>query len=141
MAKLVFSVALLLLGTVLASPPSFLNKPEANSFIHSRAKRYNSGNFEEASTRANYERECIEEICSMEEYLEVAENLVKNHVRPRARSDDFKIIYQDCWRAMDGSEYAKRSASVNFKKACFLAYHQMGNSGVKLEQKYYDLFV
>ncbi|XP_071316269.1 coagulation factor IXb [Trachinotus anak] len=50
----------------------FVSQQEAHTVLY-RQRRYNSGKFEELQ-KANLERECIEEICSMEEAREWFEN-------------------------------------------------------------------
>ncbi|KAM6907886.1 coagulation factor IX-like [Xenentodon cancila] len=53
--------------------PVFASPQTANTMLH-RQRRYNSGHLEEILYKANLERECKEETCSMEEAREVFEN-------------------------------------------------------------------
>ncbi|XP_018547662.1 coagulation factor IXb [Lates calcarifer] len=51
----------------------FVSQQAAHTVLH-RQRRYNSGHLEEMVQKDNLERECIEEICTMEEAREVFEN-------------------------------------------------------------------
>uniref|UniRef100_A0A3B4WSY3 Coagulation factor IX n=1 Tax=Seriola lalandi dorsalis TaxID=1841481 RepID=A0A3B4WSY3_SERLL len=51
----------------------FVSQRAAHAVLH-RQRRYNSGKLEEVLHKDNLERECIEEICSMEEAREVFED-------------------------------------------------------------------
>ncbi|XP_032383059.1 coagulation factor IXa [Etheostoma spectabile] len=55
-----------------ASGPVFLSGQTANSVLQ-RHKRYNTGVFEEL-LKGNLERECMEEVCNLEEAREIFEN-------------------------------------------------------------------
>lgn len=50
-----------------------MSQQAAHTVLH-RQRRYNSGHLEEMVQKDNLERECIEEICTMEEAREVFEN-------------------------------------------------------------------
>jgi len=67
--------SVLFLGGISASPAIFENSKEASQHL-ARVKRNNNGLFEEARG-ANLERECIEEICSFDEVMEVFEDQAK----------------------------------------------------------------
>lgn len=51
----------------------FVTQQAAHMVLH-RQRRHNSGHLEEVFQKANLERECKEEVCSMEEAREVFEN-------------------------------------------------------------------
>ncbi len=50
-----------------------MSQQAANAVLN-RQRRYNSGHLEEVLQKDNLERECKEEVCSMEEAREVFEN-------------------------------------------------------------------
>ncbi|XP_047463790.1 coagulation factor IXb [Mugil cephalus] len=77
---LVLIAALRLQTLVLAAPATeedagavFVPPQTAHAVLH-RLRRYNSGHLEEMLHKDNLERECREEVCSMEEAREVFEN-------------------------------------------------------------------
>lgn len=136
--KLLLALSLSCLSLAAANP--FLEESEAKSLLHSRSKRANKS-IEEATMPADFERECIEELCSAEEYMEAFENVSVKNARPKmSRNNDFKDIYQDCWNVMDRNTYTRTSKHMNFKKACFLAYHTSKHGSVKLTADLQDLF-
>lgn len=50
-----------------------MSQQAAHTVLH-RQRRYNSGKLEEVLQKDNLERECMEEVCSMEEAREVFEH-------------------------------------------------------------------
>jgi len=61
----------------------FLRSKRANQFMEERVKK------------SSLERECIEEICSGEEYLEFAENQTAG-IRPEINLQIFEVYYKEC---------------------------------------------
>lgn len=62
-----------LLSSVTFSEAVFVTHQTANAVLI-RRRRYNSGRLEEVMYKANLERECKEEVCTMEEAREVFED-------------------------------------------------------------------
>lgn len=130
----------LALPAVALSRSIFQEKSEANSVL-TRNRRAN-GDGEETFMPSDLERECVEELCSQEEYTEALENSNSGR-RPRllkSHHASFKTYYQDCWNAVNDSEYFKtETRPMNFKKICLLSYHNAFLSNVKLPEKMYDV--
>ena len=67
-------LALVIIGFCSCCSRNIITKKEAFEVFLSREKRYNRGVGEELVRPSNLERECVEEYCSKEEYLEAMEN-------------------------------------------------------------------
>merc|ERR1711997_840206 len=109
---------------ILAGPTSkFINSREARSVLKKGESRGFSGWIEETFRNSNLERECIEEQCNYEEWLERAENVHKT-VRKEAdqlisptAAENFKNTYIQCYtkiKQMDLNDPNK----VDFRSAC-----------------------
>merc|ERR1711877_56988 len=89
---------------ILAGPTSkFINSKEARSVLKKGESKGFSGWIEETFRNSNLERECIEEQCNYEEWLERAEN-VHSTVRQESRllmnpfaAESFKNTYVQCY--------------------------------------------
>merc|ERR1711980_42948 len=101
--NLLFTIALCP-AIILAGPTSkFINSREARSVLNKGESRGFSGWIEETFRSSNMERECIEEQCNYEEWLERAENVHKK-VRQEAKlvvspsaAENFKNTYVQCY--------------------------------------------
>ena len=102
-----------------SSSKNFLRIKRANQFMEERVKS------------SNLERECIEEICSAEEYLEYAEN--ENFgKRPLNDNQIFEIYYKECMTTISMNELDKPD-KLDFRGACLKTYQQkMGYTSEKL---------
>ena len=89
------SFTLTLLFTTLTQATEFLNKHDANSFL-SREKRANRFGDGENLTPSNYKRECVEEDCNKEEYLEAWENHISNIRSDASIGNKFYGKYVEC---------------------------------------------
>lgn len=118
---------------ILASATNALILPEssAKSLLRPREKRANS--FGEEALPSNFERECVEEACTHEEYMESAENSLRG-VRTGSDSQMFEIYYAECRLAvqaagLDGRVNGRLDVNkVNLAPACMKLYeHKISN--------------
>merc|ERR1712168_1727542 len=86
---------LILVGVLArALATSQIDKKDAQSgFL--RVKRANQW-AEETRKSSNLERECVEEICSVEEYVEQAENEIGRKKALMLNKDKFQSHYREC---------------------------------------------
>ena len=90
--------------------------------VLSRIKRANAG--EETFRRSDLDRECMDEQCSAEEYLEYAENIDKN-VRNKFNSHLFEVNYVECSVALSESSVLTNATVINALKYA-LGFHVRG---------------
>jgi len=109
---------------ILAGPTSkFINSREARSVLKKAESRGFSGWVEETFRHSNLERECIEEQCNYEEWLERAEN-VHTTVRKEAKlltnptaAENFKNTYTQCYNKIKQMELDD-PVKIDFRSAC-----------------------
>jgi len=141
MNNLLFTIALFP-ALILAGPTSkFINSREARSVLNKGESKGFSGWIEETFRNSNLERECIEEQCNYEEWLERAEN-VHSTVRQESKlimnptaAESFKNTYTQCYNKIkqvglnDPFELDFRSKCIEvFLKETFPAYVQDQNT-------------
>merc|ERR1712226_1510717 len=124
----------LVLTLALASNAFTLDEKVAKSALNSRARRANGG-VEEQGKGSNVERECVEETCNWEEYLEIAENSdsqVRNSVVQQSRSSQsgesrlqtlFNTLYLDCHTKVVAAGLDDERA-IDFRPHCYHTFFQ-----------------
>merc|ERR1712038_778488 len=120
--NLLFTIALYP-AIISAGPTSkFINSREARSVLKKGESKGFSGWIEETFRNSNLERECIEEQCSYEEWLERAEN-VHSTVRKEAKlmrptgDEKFKNMYTQCYNKIKQMELDDPS-TIDFRMKC-----------------------
>merc|ERR1711877_17656 len=109
---------------ILAGPTSkFINSREARSVLNKGESRGFSGWIEETFRSSNMERECIEEQCNYEEWLERAENVHKK-VRQEAKlvvspsaAENFKNTYVQCYNKIKQMNL-NVPGKIDFRSTC-----------------------
>jgi len=120
---LLFAFAILPALTLAGPTSKFINSKEARSVLNKGESRGFSGWIEETFRNSNLERECIEEQCNYEEWLERAEN-VHTTVRKEAKllieptaAENFKNTYTQCYNKIKQMELDDPQ-KVDFRSAC-----------------------
>ena len=121
--NLLFTIALFP-AIILAGPTSkFINSREARSVLNKGESRGFSGWIEETFRSSNMERECIEEQCNYEEWLERAENVHKK-VRQEAKlvvspsaAENFKNTYVQCYNKIKQMNL-NVPGKIDFRSTC-----------------------
>lgn len=87
--------------------------------------RRGNGAGEETFRPSNYERECIEEVCSLEEYLESAENYNSGN-RFTVKAGLFEHYYRECMTLVNGNGLNNPEA-IDLRGACMAAFETKNN--------------
>jgi len=109
---------------ILAGPTSkFLNSREARSVLNKGESKGFSGWIEETFRHSNLKRECIDEQCNYEEWLERAEN-VHSTVREEASkftnptgAEIFKNTYIQCYNKLKQMDL-NQPDKIDFRSSC-----------------------
>jgi len=104
-----------------------ISSKDANGVLNKGESRGMGGFIEEVFRRSNVERECIEEQCGYEEWLEHAENdthdirkMAKMVTGPTA-SVRFSDYYIQCWEKVKTMKLDDPSL-IDFRKACITTF-------------------
>ena len=114
--------AIFIIFSVFTLSKSFTISERFAKQVLNRVRRANAG--EETFRRSDLDRECVDEQCSAEEYLEYAENIDKK-VRDKFNAYLFEVNYVECSVALSESPILTNQTVINALKYA-LGFHVRG---------------
>merc|ERR1712110_933323 len=108
---------------IVSAATQFISPEEAKLTIHTRERRANDF-FEEKIKPSSRERECVEELCDKEEYIEMSENY-NDGDRENFNFDveSFETYYTECMKDVN-SNGLNKPAHVDLRGACIVAFEK-----------------
>ena len=114
--------AIFIIFSIFTLSKSFTISERFAKQVLNRVRRANAG--EETFRRSDLDRECVDEQCSAEEYLEYAENIDKK-VRDKFNAYLFEVNYVECSVALSESPILTNQTVINALKYA-LGFHVRG---------------